>query len=182
MIRTPRCAPSLIIFNHAHCARELKWFGQEVFELAEATSGSLRDPEYLAAKATNQGFGRGVINGLLRRGFDAVITPSGSFGTSPAAVAGLPSMSIPVGYTPAGRPVGLWFASGFMREPQLIRMGYALEQLLMARVPPKLRGSVPPHPKPFPGCSSGSSSLRSQKTWASYHSAAEELGLHRRTW
>src|SRR3954447_18844973 len=137
-----RTLADLITFNHAHCARELKWFGQEVFELAEATSGSLRDPEYLAAKATNQGFGRGVINGLLRRGFDAVITPSGSFGPSPTAVAGFPSMSIPVGYTPAGRPVGLWFASGFMREPQLIRMGYALEQLVLAPVPPKPPGPL----------------------------------------
>src|SRR4051795_1293120 len=177
-----RTLADLIAFNRAHCAKELKWFGQEVFELAEATSGNLRDPEYLAAKATNQGFGRGVINRLLRQGFDAVITPSGSFGTSPAAVAGFPSMSIPVGYTPTGRPVGLWFASGFMREPRLIRMGYALEQLLKVRIPPKLLGSVPPDPMPFPGCSNGSISLQSQKTWASYHSAAEELGLHRRTW
>jgi len=174
-----RTLADLIAFNRAHCAKELKWFGQEVFELAEATSGNLRDPEYLAAKATNQGFGRGVINRLLRQGFDAVITPSGSFGTSPAAVAGFPSMSIPVGYTPTGRPVGLWFASGFMREPQLIRIGYALEQLLKARVPPKLLGSVPPHPKPFPGCSSSSVSPQSPKTSGSYHGAAE---LHRRSW
>lgn len=38
-----------------------------------------------------------------------------------------------------------------MREPQLIRIGYALEQLLVARVPPKLLGSVPPNPEPFLG-------------------------------
>jgi amidase len=177
-----RTLADLIAFNREHCARELKWFGQEVFELAEATSGNLKDPEYLAAKATNQGFGRGVIDRLLRRGFDAVITPSGSFGTSPAAVAGYPSMSIPIGYTPAGRPVGLWFASGFMHEPQLIRIGYALEQLLKARVPPKLRGSVPPNPKPFPGCSSGSAAPQSLRSSGSDHSAAGGLELHRRTW
>ena len=175
-----RTLADLIAFNRAHCAQELKWFGQEVFELAEATSGDLRDPEYLAAKATNQGFGRRVINGLLRRGFDAVITPSGSFGTSPAAVAGYPSMSIPVGYTSQGRPVGIWFASGFMREPQLIRIGYALEQLLMARVPPKLLGSVPPDPEPFPGCSTPSMSQRSQQKAGAFHGAPG--GLHRRTW
>ena len=175
-----RTLADLIAFNRAHCAQELKWFGQEVFELAEATSGNLGDPEYLAAKATNQGFGRRVINGLLRRGFDAVITPSGSFGTSPAAVAGYPSMSIPVGYTPQGRPVGIWFASGFMREPQLIRIGYALEQLLMARVPPKLLGSVPPNPEPFPGCSTPSMSQRSQQKAGAYH--GDPGGLRRRTW
>jgi amidase len=175
-----RTLADLIGFNRAHCGQELRWFGQEVFELAEGTSGNLRDPEYLAAKATSQKFGRGVINGLLRRGFDAVITPSGSFGTSPAAVAGYPSMSIPVGYTPAGRPVGLWFASGFMREPQLIRIGYAVEQVLMARRSPKLRGSVPPTPEPFPGCSTIAMTPRSQETSGTYHGASGEL--HRRTW
>ncbi len=175
-----RTLADLIEFNREHCGEELTWFGQEVFELAQATSGDLRDPEYLAAKATNQGFGRGVINGLLRQGFDAVITPSGSYGTSPAAVAGYPSMSVPVGYTSQGRPVGLWFASGFMREPQLIRIGYALEKLLMARVPPEYRGAVPPDPTPFPGCSTASASGRSRLTSSSYHGATGEL--HRRTW
>ena len=159
---TMRTLADLIAFNQAHCGQELKWFGQEVFEAAEATSGNLKDPEYLAAKATNQGYGRGLINGYLHKGFDAVITPSGSFGTSPAAVAGYPSMSIPVGYTAAGRPVGLWFASGFMREPQLIRIGYALEHLLHARVAPQLRGTVPPDPKPFPGCAAPKVATRSE--------------------
>ncbi|MGZ4770520.1 MAG: amidase family protein, partial [Ilumatobacteraceae bacterium] len=71
-----RTLADLIQFNRDHCDDELKWFGQEVFELAEATSGDLNDPEYLAAKATNQGFGKGVIDGVLAMGFDAVITPS----------------------------------------------------------------------------------------------------------
>lgn len=175
-----RTLADLITFNRAHCAQELKWFGQEVFELAEATSGDLRDPEYLAAKATNQGFGRGVINRLLQQGFDAVITPSGSFGTSPAAVAGYPSMSIPVGYTPEGRPVGLRFASGFMREPQLIRIGYALERLLMARNAPQLRGSVPPDPEPFPGCSDSPVLPPSRQKSGYYRGPARGIDLHRR--
>jgi amidase len=42
----------LIRFNVAHCQRELAFFGQEVFEASEATSGDLHDPEYLAAVAT----------------------------------------------------------------------------------------------------------------------------------
>ena len=147
-----RTLADLIEFNQEQCADELKWFGQEVFEAAETTSGDLTDAEYLAAKATNQGFGKGVIDGFLHQGFDAVITPSFSFGTSPAAVSGYPSMAVPVGYTPSGRPVGLWLAAGFMQEPTLIRLGFAIEQLLQARVPPPLSGSVPPDPTPFPGC------------------------------
>jgi hypothetical protein len=85
-------------------------------------------------------------------GFDAIITPSFSFGTSPAATSGYPSMAVPVGYTPDGRPVGLWLAASLLQEPTLIRIGYAIEQLLHARVAPTLAGSIPPDPTPFPGC------------------------------
>lgn len=147
-----RSLADLIAFNLEHCDEELKWFGQEVFTAAEATSGDLTDPEYLAAKATNQGFGKSVIDGILAQGFDAVITPTFSFGTSPAAVSGYPSMAVPVGYTPTGRPVGLWLAASLLQEPALIRLGYAIEQLLQARVPPTLSGAIPPDPTPFPGC------------------------------
>lgn len=147
-----RTLADLIQFNLDHCDQELRFFGQEIFELAEATSGDLADPEYLAAKATNQGFGKNVIDGFLSQGFDAIITPSFSFGTSPAAVSGYPSMAVPVGYTPTGRPVGLWLAAGFMQEPTLIRLGFAIEQLVQARVAPTLSGSVPPEPPRFPGC------------------------------
>jgi amidase len=147
-----RTLADLIQFNLDHCDEELRFFGQEIFELAEATSGDLTDPEYLAAQATNQGFGKDVIDGFLSQGFDAIITPSFSFGTSPAAVSGYPSMAVPVGYTPTGRPVGLWLAAGFMQEPTLIRLGFAIEQLVQARVAPTLSGTVPPEPPRFPGC------------------------------
>jgi amidase len=147
-----RTLADLIQFNSDHCDQELRFFGQEIFELAEATSGDLTDPEYLAALATNQGFGKAVIDGFLAQGFDAIITPTFSFGTSPAAVSGYPSMAVPVGYTPAGRPVGFWLAAGFMQEPTLVRLGFAIEQLLQARVAPTLSGTVPPEPPRFPGC------------------------------
>jgi amidase len=147
-----RTLADLIQFNLDHCDTELRYFGQEIFELAEATSGDLADPEYLAALATNQGFGKDVIDGFITQGFDAIITPSFSFGTSPAAVSGYPSMAVPVGYTPTGRPVGLWLAAGFMQEPTLIRLGYAIEQLLQARVAPTLAGAVRPEPPLFAGC------------------------------
>src|SRR3954451_8550641 len=147
MIRTPRCAPSLITFNHAHCARELKWFGQEVFELAEATSGSLRDPEYLAAKAANQGFGRGVINGLCGEGSMRSSRPRGALEPprlrSPVSRAcRFPSV------TPGGTAGWALVRLGLHARAGVHPHGYALEQLLKVRIAPKLLGSVPPNPKP----------------------------------
>lgn len=172
-----RTLADLIEFNLDKCDKELRFFGQEIFELAEATSGDLTDPEYLGALATNQGFGKGVIDGFVGQGFDAIITPSFSFGTSPAAVSGYPSMAVPVGYTPAGRPVGLWLATGFMQEPTLIRLGFAIEQLLQARVPPTLSGTVPPEPPRFPGCPD-----RSGPSTKSLHEGHHEMSGHPRHW
>ena len=141
-----RTLDDLIAFNRAHCPAEMRYFGQEVFELAEATGGDLSDPEYLAAHATNRAFGRGVIDGALAQGYAAVLTPGFSYGSSVAATAGYPSISVPVGFTAAGRPVGLWLAAGFLQEPTLLALGYAIEQLLQARRPPRFLGAVPPEP------------------------------------
>ena len=41
-----RTLADLIAFNLKRCEKELKYFGQEVFEAAEATSGDLTDPGY----------------------------------------------------------------------------------------------------------------------------------------
>jgi amidase len=141
-----RTLADLIAFNLAHCEEEMRFFGQEVFEMAEATSGDLTDPEYLAAWRTNRGFGRSVIDGALAQGYDAVLTPSFSFGTSNPAIAGYPSIAVPVGLTAASRPVGLWMAAGFLQEPTLLGLAYATEQLLHGRKPPQLLGSPPPEP------------------------------------
>ncbi len=179
-----RTLADLIQFNTEHCDQELRFFGQEIFELAQATSGDLTDPEYLAAKATNQGFGKAVIDGFLADGFDAVITPSFSFGTSPAAVSGYPSMAVPVGYTPTGRPVGFWLAAGFMHEPTLIRLGFAIEQLLQARVAPTLSGTVPPEPPRFPGCPAptAAASTATSKSSTSSVSHRDHTTSHPRHW
>jgi amidase len=163
--RTPmRTLADLIRFNQAHCDRELRYFGQEVFEAAEATSGDLTDPEYLAAHRTNQRFGRLAIDGLLSQGFDAVVTPSFGFGTSPAATGGYPSLAVPAGYTPDGTPVGLWLSGTELTEPRLIALASAIEDQLHARRRPRLRGQLPPEPPRFPGCPSGSASTADRLT------------------
>ena len=82
----------------------------------------------------------------MAQGYRAVLTPSSSLGTSSAATAGYPSISVPVGQTPAGRPVGLWMAAGFLQEPALLGLAYATEQLLGARRPPQMAGTPPPEP------------------------------------
>ena len=149
-----RTLADLIAFNIAHCRAEMKYFGQEIFEMSEATSGNLTDPAYLAARMANLAFARGGIDGALQQGnLDAIVAPTYSFASSPAAVAGYPDISIPVGLTPEGKPAGLWMYSGFLREPTLLGLAYDLEQEIHPRRQPQFLGTVPPEPPDAGICS-----------------------------
>ena len=144
----------LIAFDIANCEEEMKYFGQEVFEESEATSGNLNDPIYLKARMDNLIFAQGGINGALQRDhLDAIVAPTYSFASSPAAVAGYPDISIPVGLTPGGKPAGLWMYSGFLQEPKLLAFAYDLEQEIKPRPQPGFLGVVPPEPPDAGICS-----------------------------
>jgi amidase len=142
-----RTLADLIAFNREHCTEEMPFFGQELFELAEGTSGDLRDPDYRAARALSLRLARSGIDGALRRDrLQAIVAPSFSFASSPAAVAGYPNLSVPAGLTPEGKPAGVWMYSGFLRDLTLLRFGFDLEQELQARTQPEFLGEVPPEP------------------------------------
>ena len=141
-----RTLADLIAFNLQACDQEMKYFGQEIFDMAEATSGDLTDPTYQAALATSRGFSQGVINGVLEQGYDAIVTPSYSFGTTTAATAGYASMAVPVGFTAQGRPVGFWLTAGFLDEPKLLTAAATIEAFFDARRVPQFLGSVPAEP------------------------------------
>src|SRR5262249_22522585 len=82
----------LIAFDRENCGAEMKYFGQEIFELAEATGGDLSATEYLDARALCVQLARdeGIDAALDRDRLDAIVAPSYSFASSPAAVAGYP--------------------------------------------------------------------------------------------
>ena len=142
-----RTLADLIAFNIAHCAQEMKYFGQEVFELAESTSGDLTDPGYLAARELCLRLARGGIDAALQnQNLDAIVAPSYSFASVPAAVAGYPNLSVPVGLRADGKPSGIWMYAGFLQEPTLLALAYDLEQATQPRSVPQFLGSVPPEP------------------------------------
>jgi amidase len=143
-----RTLADLIAFNAAHCPREMKYFGQEVFELSEATSGDLNDPNYIAARQLCLQVTRaeGIDKALAQDNLDAIIAPSYSNATSPPAIAGYPNISVPIGLTPDGKPVGIWMYSTFLDEPKLLGFAYDLEQELKPRRAPQFLSSVPPLP------------------------------------
>jgi len=158
----------LIQFNIDHCEQEMKFFGQEIFELAETTGGDLSDPDYLAARALGLSLARtnGIDRVMSENNLDAVLSPSYGFGSSAPAVAGYPVMSVPVGFTADGKPAGVWLYAGFLQEANLIGIGYGIEQLLQARTQPQFEGSPPPEPPDAGICAAPAVAAKRVKTKA----------------
>ncbi len=147
----------LIAFNQQHADRELKYFGQEHLEAAQA-KGGLDSRDYQAALANNRRYARdeGIDKVLREYQLDALVAPTGgpawltdfvngdhyggSF-SSPAAVAGYPHITVPAGYV-HGLPVGLSFVGGAYTESVLIGMAYAYEQATLHRRAPTFPASV----------------------------------------
>ncbi len=148
---------SLIAWNKANAPRAMPFFGQELFEQAQAR-GPLSDARYLKARdAARRLSGRdGLLAALDRDKLDALITPSVSpawptdhvlgdhfvgAGYGMAAVAGTPSITIPTGES-RGLPVGLTLMGRAYGEPELLAFAYALEQLTKARKAPEYRPTL----------------------------------------
>jgi amidase len=148
----------LIRFNDQNAAREMPYFGQEIFEQAEK-KGPLTESKYTQARAKCIRMARtaGIDAVMNKHKLDALVAPTqgpvwkidlvngdggggGSF-TQPAAVAGYPHITVPMGLV-QGLPVGLSFVGRAWSEPTLLRLAYAYEQLSKARRPPTYASSV----------------------------------------
>jgi len=146
-----RTLSDLIDFNLRHCPAEMPYYGQELFEISDSLSGDLTDPGYLAARANCLLQSRTLgIDAVLSTGVDAIVAPSYSFASQPAAVAGYPNIAIAIGLSTAGKPAGMWMYAGFLQEPKLLAFAYALEQAIHPRRAPQFVGSLQPFP-PDPG-------------------------------
>jgi Asp-tRNA(Asn)/Glu-tRNA(Gln) amidotransferase A subunit family amidase len=80
------------------------------------------------------------------QGFDSVFTDNNvdviffmSGGAGLPALTGFPSMTIPIGMSADNLPLGSFWAARRFDEKSLIRVGYAVEQILNARKNPLLR-------------------------------------------
>jgi amidase len=141
-----RTLADLIAFDISHCPAELVYYGQDIFELAESTSGDLSDPTYVAARTHATGTAQaGIDDAMARDNLDAIVAPHLTNSTGPA-VAGYPNLSMPVGIRASGRPAGMLMYSTFLHEAQLIGFAYDLEQELQARAQPQFLGSIVPVP------------------------------------
>jgi amidase len=141
----PRSLAEVIEFNSAHADAELAFFGQELLARAVATGG-LDDEAYRGARARElaRSTVRGIDHALDGSGTDAlaVLTTSPAWmidhvngdgflgaGYSIAAVAGYPSITVPIGAV-HGLPVGLAFLGRAWSEGVLFSLAAGLEAAL----------------------------------------------------
>jgi amidase len=156
-----------IAFNEAEAAREMPYFGQEIFELAESIDISSPDaPQsafggmtYNQALAIDQAAGatNGIDAALSRFNVSAIATPTGTpawttdvingdhfqFATSGiAAIVGYPIVNVPMGNV-FGLPVGISFIGTAFSEPTLIKLSSGFEHAVQARLVPQLFETLP---------------------------------------
>jgi amidase len=142
----------VIEFNDKNRDRVMPYFGQEIFLMAQE-KGPLTEKAYKDALAKCRQLSRkeGIDATLAKNKLDAIVAPTsgppwmidpvngdagGGGSSSPAAVAGYASITVPAGYA-FGLPIGLSFIGGAWSEPKLIRLAYAFEQETRARKAPR---------------------------------------------
>lgn len=155
----PRSLADLIAFNRAH-PEEMRWFGQETFELAES-KGGLDSETYRTARATAQRLAgtEGIDRLLAANRVDLLVGISNgpawtidlvngdNFGGPSAsqlpAVAGYPHLTVPMGAVER-LPIGISFIGTRWDDARVLSAGYAYEQASRARVLPTYRASIAP--------------------------------------
>ncbi len=147
----------VIAFNEAHREQVMPYFGQELMLMAQE-KGPLTDEKYLRALATNHRLARaeGIDATLHQHALDAIVAPAGGpawlidhvcgdhYGggsSTPAAVAGYPSITVPAGFV-WGLPIGISFIGPAWSEATLIGYAYAFEQGTQIRRPPGFAATV----------------------------------------
>lgn len=141
-------------FNKANEARAMPFFKQEIMDQAQA-KGDLKSPEYLDAVKKTTGITRNAIDTILKQNnLDAIIGPTNGFAccidllngdydngfsfSTPAAMAGYPHITVPMGAAHA-LPIGLSFFSTAYHEGEIIKLAFAFEQASKKRIKPEFK-------------------------------------------
>jgi amidase len=152
-----RTLTDLIAFNIRERAREMPFFGQDLFAASDQ-KGPLTSEEYRTNRANCQRWAgpEGIGAAMDANHLDALVAPTTSpawpidhvngdhitgASTSAAAVAGYPHISVPAGDVD-GLPVGISFFGRAWSEATLIRLAYAFEQATHHRRVPRFSPSV----------------------------------------
>jgi amidase len=156
---TYKTLEELIKFNDENKDKEMPKFGQELFVQSQER-GDLSDKAYLdaLAKVRKQSREDGIDALLAKDNLDALVGPTSGQAWSIAAVAGYPSITVPLGLrdvpaAPASgnlpaapatvQSTGMFFFGMAWGEPKLIKYAYAFEQTTKGRLTPQFLPMFP---------------------------------------
>lgn len=154
-----RSLEEVIAFNKKNESRAMPYFKQELLESSQA-KGPLDSKEYLDALASSTSARKIIDDLMLKYQLDAIagVTTgpacctdlllgdyeSGFSFSSPAAKAGYPHITVPMGSV-QGLPVGLSFTGRAYKEGPLLSVAYSYEQASRKRTTPEFKPTL------FPG-------------------------------
>ncbi|WP_419999566.1 amidase [Streptomyces boninensis] len=152
----PRDLAGLVEFNRTHPEEQTCFAGQELFEQALAAPPTT-DPGYRAMRAElNDLSRRSIDETMAAHDLDAIASPTNPPAwttdcergdndvipsSTPAAVAGYPSLSVPAGFV-GELPVGVLLMAGDRQDASLLSLGAAVEQRLHAWRAPRYLPSI----------------------------------------
>lgn len=148
-----RSLAQIIEFNTRNANAVLPHFGHDLLVTAQMTQGTNR-PEYLVARERSKhaaGHG-GIDAAMAAHGLDVIVAPTTSPAwlidhvdgdnrkggcSGPAAIAGYPHITVPMGAV-AGLPVGLSIFASAWEDQKVLDIGFAFEQCTHALLTPQL--------------------------------------------
>jgi amidase len=175
----------VIQFNIDNADRELRFFGQELMELAEAEVFSEAEYQQALIRGPQLAGPQGIDAALAANNLDAIVAPTNTpawptdlingdaflFGSSGfAAVAGYPLVSVTAGFA-FGLPVGITFMASAWSEPTLIRIASGFEAAADVRRRPRFLRTFKPDDGRGHGRSSSDQLARGAAAAMQKHSA-----------
>ncbi|WKN31450.1 amidase [Porifericola rhodea] len=147
----------IIAYNKENDSTAMPFFKQEILEMAQEKEG-LDSKAYQEAldKVKRLNGAEGIDRIMAEHKLDAILAPTGGpawptdvvtgdhflgGSSSPAAQAGYPNITVPVGFL-HGLPVGISIFGKAWSEPQLISIAYAYEQISQHRQAPRFLSDI----------------------------------------
>jgi len=123
----PQSLAEIITYNQRYADTALR-YGQGNLIEAENTADTLAEPEYLQALEARELAIRDFDSLFIEHEIDLFFMTAANSGL--AAATGFPSMTLPIGRTAKGLPIGSYLVGRRQREDALLRAASALEVVL----------------------------------------------------